>query len=193
MSIYDEDKLCKIFYNYFREIPDEYNLSFFLRFFPKSYYGAVLKPQHKKNIESCVLQGIENGKLNYLTGKVSGTYSYAATWAVDCIDQFDSKEQIIEAVRQHALKSSLSQNYAIWYFHEYIVFDRVENISYYKNIFFKRKKLRKIDYQLLRLFISSKKSLLYNDFCNLIDKYERTRNLTKEERLPDELSNDIVF
>ena len=184
MSIYDEARLIEMFYDYFREIPSEYNLSFFLRFSPKSYY-SVLKAHHKANIENCVLQGIENGKLNYMTGKVSGKYSVASTWAVEFMDLFEAKEQIIAAVRQHALKSPLSQNYVIWYFHDYVTLDKEENLEYYKNIFGKKKNLRKIDYDFLRTFIIDERSKLYETFRELIDRYENKRNLTEESRLPE--------
>lgn len=192
MSIYDEGRLIKIFYDCFSEIPDEYNLYFFLRFFPKNYYYA-LRAEHRENIESCVLKGIANGKLNYITGKVSGTYSGAATWAADFIEQFDAKEQIIDAVRQHAIKSPLSQNYAIWYFHDYVNLDKQVNLSYYKNAFHKKKKLYAIDYEFLRLFISDKRNKLYAEFGNIIDLYERTKNIAQEKRIPDELPGDCPF
>ena len=185
MSRYDEARLIKMFYDCFCEIPDEYNLSFFLRFYPKKYYG-VLKAEHKANVESCVLEGIVNGKLNYMTGKTSGKYSAAATWAVEFMDQFDAKEQIIEAVRQHAIKSPLAQNYAIWFFHDYVRLDREENLIYYKNQFRSKKNLRKTDYSFLRLFISDKRDKLYDDFGDLINKYELAKNLAEAGRLPYE-------
>jgi len=181
-----------MFYDCFREVPNEYKLYFFLRFFPKNYYYA-LGAVHREKIESCVLKGIANGKLNYITGKTSGTYSVAATWAADFIEQFDAKEQIIDAIRQHAIKSPLSQNYSIWFFHDYVTLAKQENLSYYKNAFHNKKNLRTIDYEFLRLFISDKRNQLYAEFGNLIDLYERTKNVAQEKRIPDDLSDDCPF
>lgn len=192
MSVRDETRLIEMFYDCFCEVPDENNLYFFLRFFPKKYYCA-LRAEYRENIESCVLKGIANGKLNYITGKTSGTYSVAATWAADFIEQFDTKEQIIDAIRQHAIKFSLSQNYAIWFFNDYVNLDNQVNLSYYKNTFRNKKKLRAIDYEFLRIFISDKRNKLYAEFGDLIDLYERTKNLAQEKRIPDELSDGCPF
>lgn len=167
--------------DYCRTINNDYDLYFFLRYFPQKDYD-LLKPDEKVNIETCVLKGIENGELDFVPGYLFGEYSYAATWAVDYIEKFDSKEKIIEAIRQHALKSPLAQYYVSWYFHKYVILDNEENLNYYKNIFLKKKNLQSNDYSFLSSFIPGNKPA-YAVFRDLIEKYENSKNIPKERRI----------
>lgn len=148
---------------------------------------SLLDESVRQKVENCLLRGISNGKLDYMTGKITGRFARAATWVEGNINLFFQKEKLIEAARLHALKSPLAQNYSNWYFHKYVSLDHKENLEYYKNIFHKKKKLQANDYSFLKLFIPDKTSELYVMFQDKIEQFE-IESIKPENRIP-EISN----
>ena len=162
---------------------NEFALTQFMRYFAKDFYRQ-LNTQTKIHIQAFIRLGVREGKLNYITGKVSGDFALAAAFAADNLNLFYIKNNIISAAREHALKSPLAQNFSVWFYNNYVRLDRERNLRYYLKVLNSKKLLNKCEYTFLRLYIDDKQSELYPLFERQIVRYEKT-HIDIQDRLPE--------
>ena len=159
-------------------------LSEYAKLFP------LLDKKVRIKAEKRLLKGIRRGKLNYVTGKITGRFSKAATIIPERIGSFALKEKFINAARLHALKSRSAQNYAIQFFHEFVHLNCKENLEFYSDLFNHKKALKASDYAFLRSFIVDKSCEPYETFREKIEKFE-SKNVAPERRIPE--VSDLPF
>ena len=183
MTEYEYEMLLR--FNKSLEKPNEPLLCNFL-----SEYARLLPMLDEKvriKAENYLLKGIRRGKLNYVTGKITGRFSKAATLIPERIEIFALKEKFINAARLQALKSRSAQNYAIQFFHEFVSLDCEENLKFYSDLFNNEKALKTSDYAFLRSFIVDKSCESYEKFREKIERFE-SKHVAPERRIP-EVSN----
>lgn len=172
------------------------DLSKMFHFFAKHFYDN-LKKIVKIHVEDIVKKGIENGVC--VDGKSRGDNAATATWAVDYIDLFITKNDIIKTIRKRFLNSEESSEYIQKFFGKYVNLENAEILNDLKESI--KMHLRRGDKYVYEIIVAYKndcfwsdsiweESVVYNEFSQEIETCEKK---LEESRKKQEIYDDMPF
>ena len=170
-------------------------LSMMFHFFAKHFYNG-LKKVVKIHVEDIVKKGIENGVC--IDGKSKGDNAATATWAVNYIDLFVTKNEIIRIIRNRFLSSKESSQYIQKFFENYVNLEDDEMLNDLKESI--KIHLRRGDKYVYDIIMSYKnecfcadtiweESVVYNEFSQEIELCENKL----KEKIKDIDEDDMPF
>lgn len=162
-------------------------LSMFFHFFGEYFYKD-LKKVVKLRIEDVVLQGIKSATYN--GNSSAGKNAAVATWAADFIENFETKEKCVKAIRDKIFESEEEQKYVLKFFRSFVDLNSKEVLSVMESQLKRRLPWDKNAYEYVKQFFYDKQDELYLQFKEEIDCFEE-KNVAKEDRIPDKI--DMPF
>lgn len=174
------------------------DLSMMFNFFAKHFYGS-LKKIVKLHIEDIIKKGINNG--TFINKKSIGINAATATWAIDYIDDFVAKEDVVKCIRQRFLFSEEASDYIQRFFGKYVDLKDIAVLNELKAAIKNRLKHGvKFAYDIIDSYkfeysLSDEpweESNIYNEFSEEIHLYEQQLEAKKIQKLSDD-DDDLPF